>query len=337
MDSLDISLIQVNRRIANNLIIIPKDLFFDVLQILFTTNIFQIHRLIMQSEEKNGLLLYIREFLGKQKIIKFTKHNLTENCHWNFKEYLNIFLDQFPKENKLSCVEIENPFKETILDFRKFNITNLYCKHIRLINLMVNELFITQLTFINVSGNGNKIGSFIKKCKNLIYLHLDDYDLNFLFLSDIKKIHLKTFKLTGILYHDYSLDDVAVFLKGQASSLEKITLKINNNPNFIHNIHLGKTVFPKLIKLNILHTHFISVKIPKVFINQINSICLISRCLTKNNIKNILSQLENKKNINSIKFATNTLLVSDYLELLNTFQHENSHCTIVCIKNVKKH
>lgn len=104
MDSYDRTLVQVNQRLTKNLIILPKDifLFFDILQILITPNIFQIHRIIMELDQQNGLLLYIREFLSKQKTIQFTKHTINEDYQWNFKEYLNIFLKQYPRENRLS-------------------------------------------------------------------------------------------------------------------------------------------------------------------------------------------------------------------------------------------
>lgn len=290
----------------------------------------------MDSNEQSGLMAYIKEFLGKQKIVKFTKHNIAEGCQWNLKEYLNIFLSQFPEGNRLSCVQIESPFIETILNFKKFNITSLHCKDIKFINLSINELLITRLVFINVDGNGNRISRFIGKCINLNYLHLDTYDVNFLFLSDLKQVHLKTLKLTGILYHDYPIDDVAVFLKRQADSLERLTLKIQNNPNFITYLNIGNTVFPKLTVLSLSHTHVKLLKLPKAFINQISSIFFSSRCLTRVSLNNILSQLKNKKNINCVKFITKTLIVADYLEKFKAFQLENPHCNVLDVEHLKK-
>lgn len=331
------SLQQVNTRLTQKLIILPQEIMYKIFNNMCDNSINEIHRLIRQSlnQKEYNLHAYLIHFLSTLKHLRFDGYIHHSIKNWSSERTFCEITRFIPVKNLISEVTITMPQPETkIYVPDHIIIKKLKYKMAFGERLKLNTTEITHLTISCILGPPPIKLNLILSCQQLTYLHLDDFNnTNFLF-ADLNRLQLTTLKFSGVL-SVLNIDDLNTFIKSQAPTIQKLTLKIRNMANLIYKLYLADTEFPKMKKLKILIApDFFSQKIPPTLLQTIQSIKIWIGWNGRINIGYILDQLIGRGNIELIKFygrlfEYDRLKINEYVD---KFIEQKHKCKVVRIK-----
>lgn len=321
---------QVNFRLSQNLTILPEEIIYKILGHMCSDSIGELHRLLIRSKEKKELSLHAHliYFLGHYlKHIRFDGYMLRRVKDWRTLDNFCNLMAYVPEQNIITSVTIINPHVDTLFIFpTHVKITKLKFTISFIERLMIDTTHITHLTLACVMGSPRIIRNRILYCENLQYLHFDDFNnTNFAF-SQLQTLRLTTLKLTGQMARP-NICDLCIFIRSQAPTLRKFTMKLRNQANLIHKLHLNTIEFTQLKKLKILIApDYYSQEIPINLLQHIQSIKLMIGWNGRVNIETYMDQLIGRQNITLIKFfgrieRYDRLILEEYIQKFQDAQH----------------
>lgn len=326
------SLAQVNSRLAQNFTILPEEIMFKIFEKMCDESTHEIHRLMRHSLQKQEYVLfdYLQRFLGTLKHLKFTGYMLHSIKAWKIATSFFELTRFIPAPNIISEISIVMPQPETIICIPK---------HIAVIKLKYKMAFIERLAIMNtaeishltlncVLGTPSMKLDLILSCPKLTYLHLDDFNNCSMRLSRLETLRLTTLKITGFLT-TLQVEDLTHFIGSQASTLQKLTLKIRNMANMIYKLHFDETEFTAMKKLKFLIAPDIfNQTLPTDLLINVESVKVIIGWNGRVNVEDILDQLTKRPNIKTITFfgrlyPYDHLIIKEYIEKIKKRKQEH--------------
>lgn len=336
------SLQQVNSRLEQDFLQFPEEIMYKIFESMCDQSVSEIHRLIRQSIQKKeyGLFTHLHLFLGTLKHFRFTGYIHSSIKHWNEKKTFYEITRFIPTKNIVSAITITMPQPETVIYIPGHILVKRLKYKMAFIERLtiMNTTNITHLTLACVLGSPLIKIQLILACPKLTYLHFDDFNNTGMRLTDLNSLQLTTLKITGFLSVIH-IDDLTNFIKGQAPTLRKLTLKIRNMANMIYKLYFGETQFPEIRKLKFLIApDLFSQIIPPNLLTNVETVKLMIGWNGRVDIQYSLDQLLKKPNIKTITFfgrlyEYDRLIIKEYKEKI---EKRNLSCKIIERKPTRK-
>lgn len=278
---------------------------------LYAENIFEFCNAIrkcLNNKDKISIARIAR-FLREQTEMTFnTTHMdklLYERPGNNFNYYSQFLLTTVPAENKIDTITITNVPNENQIHFPSHIKPTTFCIiNSELGNLLICAENITTLSLRKIPTN-QYITSMIVLCEKLQNLHIESNCANEIKYKDLMHMQLLTFKISGKYTSKlFPIDGLQTFLKSQAQSLIKLSIKIKNRPDIAYKLNFKAISFTDLKKLKFYTcTNFIN-RILTFPTNTVESLKINSNLLTYTNLFSLLNQIENYEMLKIIKFTS---------------------------------
>lgn len=248
------------------------------------------------------------EFLSNQTELIFDTESMNKELYEqegnNFNYFSRFLLSIIPCTNKIETITIANVPNEQQIQFPPNIMPINFCSvNSELGNLVLRTENITTLSIRKMSTHRH-LNDIILLCDKLRNLHIESQQANEIRFNELSSLKLTTFKISGKYTSKmFPVTNLQNFLKSQAKTLIKLSIKIQNRPDIAYKLDFSVINFTQLNKLK-FHT---CTKFINNFINipakTVKSLKINSNLLTYTNLFNVLNQIENNEILQIIKFT----------------------------------